>query len=206
MKEDIVIVDNVISQENLEQMQDLFFSTNFPVFFEKTSCKCVGDQKDLFPNKTTSDAPQFAHLFVGEYKQNSQFVHIPIHVLNEFQQRVGLTTVNLERCRYNITLSRPDMDGLHLMPHVDSFVEGAYTAIFYINDSDGDTLFFSDGEIVHRVTPKANRVVCFPNHFVHCAELSKDTPYRAVLNYNFQLCNNEKIVKQEEKNGTQTTH
>lgn len=195
MINDIFIVENVIPEKSLADLQGIFLSSNFPVFLERTSCLCVDGAKDLFPNQTTLDSPQFAHMFVNDYKENSPFTHLPIDVLTEFQKKVGLTKVNLQRCRYNITLARPDMKGSHLMPHIDSYVEGAFTAIFYVNDSDGDTLFFEGNEIAHRVTPKANSMVCFPNNIIHCAELSQDTPYRAVINYNFQLCDGEKFLQ-----------
>jgi hypothetical protein len=198
MIDDIFIVENVIPEKSFADLQGIFLSNNFPVFLEKTSCKCIGDEKDLSPNQTTLDSPQFAHLFVDDYKENSKFSNFPVDVFNEFQKKVGLTKVNLQKCKYNITLARPDMKGLHLMPHIDSFVDGAYTAIFYVNDSDGDTLFFKDKKIAHRVTPKANSMVCFPNSIFHCAELSQKTPYRAVVNYNFQLCDGEKFLQTED--------
>lgn len=200
MSKKVLVFEDIIPKASLKEMQEFFFSTNFPVFLETTSCVIVGGEKDLFPNKTTYDNPQFSHVFINNYKENSPFTQTPIDVLLNFQKKLGVTKVNVERCKYNITLARPDINGLHLMPHIDSYVENAYTAIFYVNDSDGDTLFFEGEDVIFRMSPKENTMVLFPNNLVHCAELSKKTPFRAVLNYNFSLGEDEKFSFNE------TTH
>ena len=59
------------------------------------------------------------------------------------------------------------------------------TAVYYVNDSDGDTLFFdSDMNIVKRVTPKKGRLALFDGTIFHAKEPSRKQDFRAVVNIN----------------------
>ena len=67
------------------------------------------------------------------------------------------------------------------------------TAIYYVNDSDGDTLIFENdytGEdpgplrILKRVTPKAGTLIIFPSKLYH-ASSSPTKGKRSVINFIF---------------------
>ena len=196
MRHEIFQVENVLSPEHFEEVNSVLFSDSFPTFFYAASCEDPSVDPSSMPNKTTWDVPQFVHTFMKDYQVNSPYFEVANHVMNNFMKKVGVKSLTCERMKFNITLARPDLSGRHQTPHVDSLVENGYTSIFYLNDSDGDTLFFSDNSVIKRVTPKKNSMVCFPNTTVHCAEMSKETPFRGVINYNFKLPSNVKFVTQ----------
>ena len=78
------------------------------------------------------------------------------------------------------------------MAHCDGFMDletdtlKRYTGVYYLNDSDGDTLFYdSDGTtIVETNAPKANTMVIFPSGLLHSRQLPLEHNTRLVLNIN----------------------
>ena len=69
--------------------------------------------------------------------------------------------------------------------HID-FNFDHYVCLYYINDSEGDTIIFDDeGKELKRVTPKKGRIVFFEGSMYHCSS-RPSTKTRAILNINFQ--------------------
>ena len=70
----------------------------------------------------------------------------------------------------------------HYAPHTDR-PEEHLGLIYYLNDSDGDTVFFEDEKIIERVSPKKGRIVLFDGNTLHAGGYPSDTP-RCIVNYN----------------------
>jgi hypothetical protein len=70
-------------------------------------------------------------------------------------------------------------------------IEKHIVCLYYVNETDGDTLFYSRkrngqdyGEITQRVTPKKGRVVIFDGSIFHCSS----PPTKTVrMNINFDI-------------------
>lgn len=97
----------------------------------------------------------------------------------------------LHRIRAVITPSSKK-EGIHL-PHTDE-TSPHYTFLYYLNDSDGDTIFFNEKYpneekklTVHkRIKPKANTAVLFDGLQLHSSSVPVNTDYRATININFE--------------------
>jgi len=84
-------------------------------------------------------------------------------------------------------------------PHVDFPYIKHNSAIFYINDSDGDTILYNEECPVgskeqltlddltecKRITPKANRLLLFEGNYWHTGESPVDHARRVIFNMNF---------------------
>jgi len=70
--------------------------------------------------------------------------------------------------------------------HLETETLKRYTGIYYLNDSDGDTLFYADDgqTVVGSVSPKANRAIVFPSRLLHSRQLPTKNNRRLVLNIN----------------------
>jgi hypothetical protein len=67
-------------------------------------------------------------------------------------------------------------------PHTDR-PEEHLGLIYYVNDSDGDTVFFKNKEIIKRVSPKKGRIVLFDGNTFHSGGFPTDNP-RCIVNFN----------------------
>ena len=70
----------------------------------------------------------------------------------------------------------------HYAPHTDR-PEEHLGLIYYVNDSDGDTIFFEGDKELQRVSPKKGRIVIFDGHTLHAGGFPTDNP-RCIVNYN----------------------
>ena len=82
-------------------------------------------------------------------------------------------------------------------PHCD-IRENGFTAIYYINDSDGDTIIFNEKtmdpylqgkelSIKKRIKNKKGRLVMFNQDYLHAGMPPIISDYRAVINFNFKI-------------------
>lgn len=71
-------------------------------------------------------------------------------------------------------------------PHTD-FGTPHWVVLYYVNDSDGDTVFFdNNNNIIKRVTPKKGRIVLFNGNILHSGGIPKENP-RCVINFNIAI-------------------
>ena len=84
------------------------------------------------------------------------------------------------------------------VPEIENFITEAHTDIpnphlvglYYVNDSDGDTVFFDDDEttIIKKVSPKKGKMILFDGSIPHASSTPTKNE-RCVINYNFTILN-----------------
>ena len=112
--------------------------------------------------------------------------------------RTNLTVENIMRMRAVLTYKDPYWNKEdYLTPHVDDISpEHTHTFIYYVNDSDGDTLIYDEfyttwnnydkRTLVQRVTPKKGTGVLINGMRYHSNEVGRDE-HRVVINMNLTL-------------------
>lgn len=151
------------------------------------------------PTARDGDNPlpvSFQHVFKSHTVTSDwygNFSKVPQAVCKELE----LNLIDILQARLFITV--PHKTSLpHYAPHTDLEIEHL-ALIYYVNDSDGDTVFFEIPEIdknatgfdvndvapreIDRVTPKKGRVVLFDGDHLHAGGYPSDTP-RCIVNYN----------------------
>ena len=73
----------------------------------------------------------------------------------------------------------------HYSPHTDLPFDH-WVVLYYVNNSDGDTIFFDQGSIVNRISPKRGRVVLFNGNILHGGGIPKIGP-RSVVNFDITM-------------------
>ena len=113
-------------------------------------------------------------------------------LLNKMKTGVGCE--NIIRSRLDMTVYTPG--GMRCDPHVDS-PHSHVATIFYMNDSDGNTVIFNERfegspeidesklTVQKEIEPKANRLLIFDGHYIHTGHVPAHHNNRVILNSNF---------------------
>ena len=195
---DIIEIENIIPVDHQNYIKDLMTGFNFPWVLNKNIVS--GD--DCFLNQK-NNPPGFNHFFYEQNKATSSFFETVYPIVMSLTSQVKDLPINrLIRMRGNLTLANQSKNLEQFMPHIDSFFPH-YVAIYYVNDSDGDTILFNETNddydsgdkdinmiktgpfsIKHRVTPKQGKLLLFPGNRYHTASFCKDTDFRCLININ----------------------
>jgi hypothetical protein len=153
----------------------------------------------------TRDSFQLIHTLINEGKGISSFwaSFNPIVYLFMAKTGIGFENAVFARAKVNVNPCNPGYkENEYFAPHADVPLKvGGITAIYYINDADGDTIFFEtpeeDGygkgqlEIpynlkeIKRIRPKKGALVYFDNQILHTGSPPKHSPFRSVVNFNW---------------------
>lgn len=123
----------------------------------------------------------FKHVLKSDAEQSKYlnlFSCIPQLVCNHLQ--IGLKDIPYAR----IFLTVPyKTEKKYMDPHTDLAYEHG-VVLYYVNDADGDTVFFDlEGNVAESVSPKKGRVVFFNGQILHGGGIPTTGP-RCIINYN----------------------
>ena len=160
-------------------------------------------RSDKLLNYITEDTfPWLLNKELIQYSQYKQYEHYQLyHSLYEternpkirsihystfapiIQSFIPLATraVRLFRCKLNLLHNHHLSDTGSCPVHIDN-EQPHISMIYYINDSDGDTVFFRNDKEIQRVQPLKNRLVVFEGPLRHCSNHPKNHEHRFVLN------------------------
>ena len=138
-------------------------------------------------NKHTIDTPQLTHSAC----HNGETTSIHFDQLSEIIKYLDFENVNyhIYRIKSNLTLNLTDYKKINHHPiHVDNETEDYKSLLYYVNDSDGDTLFFdNDLNIIKRVSPKKNTAILFDSNILHAGSNPIKSSKRIVINTIFKM-------------------
>ena len=154
----------------------------FPWFYHNGTTRSGFDA-----DENEADSLQFVHNFVVDGRLNSPHFQ-PILELMRWDRIVADLNIpeGINRMKANL-IPRQHASFEH-PPHVD--FEGPHVVLlYYINDSDGDTIFYDrdgDGEFtpVARETPAKGDLLVFDGSIYHSSSSPSKSKCRAVINFN----------------------
>ena len=137
----------------------------------------------------TEDTMQFIRMI--DFNSNELSIFSPL--IHNIMQLVN-SKIKVERIKVNLLLPTiKKIDNSYHRPHIDHGNPEVKTLLYYINDSDGDTVFFDKTwtgadpgqlKIINRITPKAGSAVLFDSNQYH-ASSTPTVGVRSVLNVVF---------------------
>ena len=194
LKNKVIVIDNFIDKDYQDEIQGELLNASktqnevsFPWFY-------AGDVTAGY-EKDSQHRPGFSHRYVDPGKVVSTYHELFIPLL----QKVGvkLNVSNLEIILGRSFLQCPiNTDGTVDTPHIDvSGNESFIVALYYVCDSDGDTIIYNERKeqpegqytIKQKVTPKKGRIVIFDGCLYHTAEQPVLKNTRCVVNYCLQI-------------------
>jgi hypothetical protein len=207
-KKDIIILDDIIPQEMADKFELTTTKDIFSWYLLRDIQTYKLTEKDNFRvvnDKNTVNTLQFGHgIFNIEDVGNeiNSGVYGEARAIADYCCQKFDVIPHYIRLKLNLLANNTLMtNGKYNTPHIDNKFWNSYSMIYYVNDSDGDTIIFnetSDEEkkkrpekltINKRIPPKKNRAVLFRGNYFHTSTNPIDNEKRIVLNVNLSNLN-----------------
>lgn len=138
------------------------------------------------------DSHGFSNVLFPGMPQESPWFQSAQTVLERFLVRNNVTAAKVKRIKANLLVRWAGPENPKpFAPHVDLH-EPHWVVIYYVNDSDGDTLIFDktfpdkeNAVVVESVSPKKGRAILFDGRHYHCGTAPCQHDTRIVINYDF---------------------
>lgn len=169
-----MILKNFLPQSYADELEDVISSPMFPWFFN--------GQTNGIENTFLTDY-HFTHDAILDYASNSNYVELLRPVVWFFEKETGINVKRIFRIKINLTtnaeLSENEKQlGLHYDKNEENFI----SLLYYVADSDGDTLLkTNDGDLF--ITPEKNKAIWFKSKTIHRAGRPEINKRRIVINF-----------------------
>lgn len=187
-----IVDDHFIDQETSESIKNFIFSntSGMPWFFNENTN--VEDPQRIYCIGTDKTRSSFQ--MVSPVEPSHPLYNTIVGLLNVFAAKHGFSYNSISRIKINLIPRDPDFTmEYHHMPHIDS--DGEHQVfIYYVNDSDGDTILFDDFfngqtpklESFERISPKQGRGMVFNGLQYHASSSPCYSKYRCIINVDFE--------------------
>ena len=205
--EDIVEIEDFIPPRYQQHLKETVLDSKFPWYFNRDITSPLWFWKENHLNDSTLEVEDssftgFMHILWGREGKESDFYDIFVPLLYSMEEKINMSIKDLIQLRLGLFTLNKNRQPYHV-PHVDYQNDGLkYTAIYYLNDSDGDTFFFNEFldpnikrfingydpslfTVAKSVKPKQGKLVLFDGRRYHASSYPESTPERMVLNINF---------------------
>jgi ectoine hydroxylase-related dioxygenase (phytanoyl-CoA dioxygenase family) len=183
------VIDDFLPVAYQNKLEKTLLGMDFPWYLNMTTVPVTDDAtyNSNYNSKNTKEGFQFTHLFIRDGSVYSDFYPLVSVLTHHLMLKENIEIEKTMRIKANLTvqdLNYPVAN--HHSIHVDYELRNLITCIYYVNDSDGDTVFFSsDGkDEVSRVSPKKGRLVYFNGQTLHAGRPPVNKKHRCVINFN----------------------
>lgn len=191
--EKYIVFDDIYDNNLKNDIENDFINSSFPWYLSNSLSTATKESIEKFSfDQNISEYLMFVHVFYdnhsGDTVANSAFIPILNKILNPLLTRLNLNSINLLRSKANLqTQHKNNTPNNYNTPHTD-VNQDHYVAIYYVNDSDGDTVLFDeDYKIIQRISPKKGRVILFDGQTLHCGSHPYSSKSRCIVNIDFTI-------------------
>jgi hypothetical protein len=173
---------NTIRQDLAQKIYDVLNDNdNFAWYFRKKFTI-------PFDSASKTQFAAFSHIFYFDDKINSAYFDNAFEIVDEICKQENLKINKLHRIYANLYLNVHHDEKMKKNEiHLDSENPNCKTILYYVNDSDGNTLFYNDEKIViNEVKPQKGKYVIFESNKLHGAGIPVQSKFRMVLNVVFE--------------------
>ena len=183
LNNEIKIIENFANFEEQESLKLLIKDDDSHGFDVSSVDKHVIDQ---YRTEFTIDYPQFVKVIFQTSDNliiDNKFFPLVYYLLHKNK----LSNKFIYRIKMNTTFPYPNaIKENHGPIHDDIHFSKSecFSIIYYVNENDGDTLFFNDNlQLIKKVKPKQGRAVIFDSKLKHAASCPINYPYRQIINF-----------------------
>jgi hypothetical protein len=179
----MIVCDGALGGEGNKAIRDVVLGAQFPWFFHHDVVNLTEQLEDV-----TLHA--FRHTVWMHNQCQSGFAPMFEPLIEKMMELTGGQLVALPKVIINLTMNHGVQNGN--MAHIDGMMDleteelKRYTGVYYLNESDGDTLIYDDDgvTVIGSISPKADRLLVFPSAVLHSRQLPLNHTVRAVVNLN----------------------
>lgn len=190
---DIVVYDDIISLEKQIEVERILSGQDFPWYLANTPNHYTSNPDEngviKYNDERVREYIQFVHVFIidGVIRSERGFPIVD-SLFEELVKKTGMKVQGFFRIKANLQpkIEHSNIDTYNL-PHTDADYDHK-VAIYYVNDSDGDTAIFDNSDnpvIVKSISPKRGRFVVFDGKHYHAGRHPNSHDTRIVVNFNF---------------------
>ena len=159
------VVDNFLDKEDFMKLQLYMLDPQvFPWYFQNTKDFEVDEDLNQY---------QFTHIFFQDYKPFSDYFHLLQPLLKKLEVK------SLIKVKANLNPYSPK---LHKGYFHNDTPHNSLTAVYYLNENNGYTLFEKNNK---KVKSEENRIVIFDAKMKHVGTNTTNRKKRVVLNLNY---------------------
>ena len=163
----IKIIDNCLSLEAHDTIKTALLESEFPWYYNSAKVDSEGWDADPLNNY------QFTHVFYNDMAPISPYIEL-LHPVMSI-----LNPAAILRIKANLTPRTENL--VNYKMHIDAENFKGKTAIYYVNDNNGSTIF-EDKSVVES---KENRLVIFDSQLLHAGTTCTNQKIRCVINFNY---------------------
>jgi len=204
--EEIFVIKDLMPYDFQNSIIDRMRGENsFPWYtIDRIGHKDYFDKNDtnVYIDKKVSDYGGLYHMILDEGIPRSDDCYFFIKILESYCSIMNKNISTIHRVRIRYTHPVPNHNNeKYAAPHIDFNSEVDFTTlVYYVDDSDGDTILFSKKHIageeydpivkeplteVYRHTPKKGEAIVFNGHRYHAGNYPVNYGRRIVINFDF---------------------
>lgn len=131
------------------------------------------------------DMPRLSHYFFPNSRTPNDDNNIVMPLIEWIKVTLLSPGYELSRAMGNLTTPLNNSQYKLNVPHKDSDIPDRQTFLYYVNSSDGKTIFFENGKIIKEVEPVKGTGVLFPSNTPHAGQLPYHSRSRYIINITF---------------------
>ena len=194
-KNHIKVVDSLCSSDQHKIIQNILEGLDFAWYYLNSTV--TPDNYTVVNYGKIKESFQFFHLFYSTPMPgiNSQFYKNIEPLINLAEENIGLKLKPI-RIKSNLLVKQEFAKDYYNPPHTDTIRDGNYISmVYYINDSDGDTVFFKETIYdkpnilteIFRQSPKMGTAVIFNSKQYHASTPPIENNRRIIINFVFEV-------------------
>ena len=145
------------------------------------------------------DGPMMVCTTVDTDRPMNQFAPMSFFLCDKIADRLKIHILSYPRIKINLQFQNPNYAEKYNPPHTDSPEQYHISAVYYVNDSDGDTIIFDkclpDDPVnlmpILRNPPKQGNAVVFSSQQFHSGSLPINHSNRIVVNIIMEISKND---------------
>ncbi len=194
----IKVIDNLLTPTYADNLEHDVNNTLYYSYNEYTVAQGIHYNGPVYKDENTYDVGQMSCVITYQDRQfpfswYAERLKVLMYTIVDKVPEVQFNGIS--RLKANLLVQQPHAPAGHYnTPHQDS-TDNTYSALYYCNDSDGDTVlfdqFYEEGKapdkftIAQRIQPKKNRLIVFESNRFHASSYPVDTKARFVFNMIF---------------------